>query len=609
MAIAAFAGCVALVMLVARPWLMTSLFGGDFDYERGGLVLVSVGMGLYLSAATLNQALLAHGARAPGRAGWVGCAVTFALFLLLAEFDDPVLAVEVAFVARGRPHCARCSGRCTGAPDILSSWPLPGSATPPRTSSLDGTDGNFRLSEHRGERVVLLFYPGDNTTVCTDSSAPTATRPRASRRWTPTVVGISHAERRLPPLLDRQARPERAAARRSGQRGREGVRRSQGAARHQPGGDRSSTRTAASATATTTCSGSTSRPSTSCATRSSRCRARAPDRCPRRSRSPPASTARPSSANGGYTCGLVAGLVGAEEVTVSLRARRRSSAPLERGARRRARRSCATATTLVAEGEPARAAARRARRRSPRGGGRRLRRPGASAGRPPTPSPPASPAAPTASRTTGCASSRGRSTAGCSRRTGPRTSRSRRVRPRAGRVPLGGARLPHQRAGRQLRQRAGVVLARLTARLGCSVERGRAPRDPVLAAGDGRPQAPGSLRDVRLRRPAAVRLAGALDRGAPGVICAHGAPLPDLSILRSHLRTRGETGANGGDSVRGDARGRLLPRLHLPQGGRAEAAPRGSRPADARRWSGATASSSRRPGTRRSRRSTGASRR
>src|ERR1039458_4010078 len=29
-----------------------------------------------------------------------------------------------------------------------------------------GTDGPFKLSDHRGERVVLLFYPGDNTPVC-----------------------------------------------------------------------------------------------------------------------------------------------------------------------------------------------------------------------------------------------------------------------------------------------------------------------------------------------------------------------------------------------------------------------------------------------------------
>jgi peroxiredoxin Q/BCP len=31
---------------------------------------------------------------------------------------------------------------------------------------LDGTDGHFRLSAQRGRRVVLLFYPGDETPVC-----------------------------------------------------------------------------------------------------------------------------------------------------------------------------------------------------------------------------------------------------------------------------------------------------------------------------------------------------------------------------------------------------------------------------------------------------------
>jgi peroxiredoxin Q/BCP len=32
---------------------------------------------------------------------------------------------------------------------------------------LPGTDGPFRLSEQRGKRVLLLFYPGDDTPVCT----------------------------------------------------------------------------------------------------------------------------------------------------------------------------------------------------------------------------------------------------------------------------------------------------------------------------------------------------------------------------------------------------------------------------------------------------------
>ncbi|MGH2716863.1 MAG: lipopolysaccharide biosynthesis protein [Thermoleophilaceae bacterium] len=105
-AIAAFAASVALVMLAVGPLVMDLVFGGDFDYERGGLVLVSLGMGLYLAAATLNQALLAHG-RAPQAAGaWVACAAAFALFLLIADFDDRVLQVELAFLGAATALCA-----------------------------------------------------------------------------------------------------------------------------------------------------------------------------------------------------------------------------------------------------------------------------------------------------------------------------------------------------------------------------------------------------------------------------------------------------------------------------------------------------------------------
>jgi O-antigen/teichoic acid export membrane protein len=97
-AIAGFAGVVALVMLAIGPTVMDVVFGGDFDYDRGGLVLVSIGMGLYLSAATLNQALLAHARAAQSATCWVACATAFVLFLLLADFDDRVLQVEVAYV-------------------------------------------------------------------------------------------------------------------------------------------------------------------------------------------------------------------------------------------------------------------------------------------------------------------------------------------------------------------------------------------------------------------------------------------------------------------------------------------------------------------------------
>ena len=56
---------------------------------------------------------------------------------------------------------------------------------------LQGTDGPFKLSDHRGERVVLLFYPGDNTPVCTKQFCSYAARPDDMHDLPATVVGIS----------------------------------------------------------------------------------------------------------------------------------------------------------------------------------------------------------------------------------------------------------------------------------------------------------------------------------------------------------------------------------------------------------------------------------
>jgi peroxiredoxin Q/BCP len=56
---------------------------------------------------------------------------------------------------------------------------------------LPGTDGPFKLSDHRGERVVLLFYPGDNTTVCTKQFCSYRDRPDEFASLNATVVGIS----------------------------------------------------------------------------------------------------------------------------------------------------------------------------------------------------------------------------------------------------------------------------------------------------------------------------------------------------------------------------------------------------------------------------------
>jgi peroxiredoxin Q/BCP len=56
---------------------------------------------------------------------------------------------------------------------------------------LPGTGGSFRLSEHRGERVVLLFYPGDNTLVCTKQFCSYRDRAEDFAALDATVVGIS----------------------------------------------------------------------------------------------------------------------------------------------------------------------------------------------------------------------------------------------------------------------------------------------------------------------------------------------------------------------------------------------------------------------------------
>ena len=105
-AIAAFAALVALVMLALGPELMRLFFGEGFTYARGGLVLVAVGTGLYLAAATLNQAALARAQARAAATCWAVTATAFAASLLAWRLDDRVLQVEIAFVAAAGLLCA-----------------------------------------------------------------------------------------------------------------------------------------------------------------------------------------------------------------------------------------------------------------------------------------------------------------------------------------------------------------------------------------------------------------------------------------------------------------------------------------------------------------------
>jgi O-antigen/teichoic acid export membrane protein len=96
-AIAAFTGIVALTVLIAGPELMQIAFSNKFTYERIGLLLVTAGMGLYLSAVTINQACLAQGQVKRASVRWISCAVFFVGWNLLPIISDTARRVEIGF--------------------------------------------------------------------------------------------------------------------------------------------------------------------------------------------------------------------------------------------------------------------------------------------------------------------------------------------------------------------------------------------------------------------------------------------------------------------------------------------------------------------------------
>jgi O-antigen/teichoic acid export membrane protein len=101
--IAAFAGAVALGLLGVGPFVMSHVLhshdssGPVYHYNRFGLAIVGIGMGLHLASGTINQALLARG-RARYAAGcWVLSAVVFVLFVALPTLSSKVGRVEVGY--------------------------------------------------------------------------------------------------------------------------------------------------------------------------------------------------------------------------------------------------------------------------------------------------------------------------------------------------------------------------------------------------------------------------------------------------------------------------------------------------------------------------------
>ena len=98
LAIAAFATAVALGLLLVGPFALQHVFFGQvFKYNRFGLALIGVGMGLHLTSGALNQAALARD-RARAAAGcWLLAAILFLAWMLTPTISEQLLRAEIGY--------------------------------------------------------------------------------------------------------------------------------------------------------------------------------------------------------------------------------------------------------------------------------------------------------------------------------------------------------------------------------------------------------------------------------------------------------------------------------------------------------------------------------
>jgi O-antigen/teichoic acid export membrane protein len=94
--VAGFAVLTTIGVATIGPTVMQLAFGDKFEYDRLGLVIVAVGMGFYLVAASLNQATLAQGQAHRAARRWVACALVFISINLIAPFGAE-RSVEIGF--------------------------------------------------------------------------------------------------------------------------------------------------------------------------------------------------------------------------------------------------------------------------------------------------------------------------------------------------------------------------------------------------------------------------------------------------------------------------------------------------------------------------------
>ncbi len=96
--IAAFTLLVVVVVLIAGPKCMQIAFSNKFTYDREGLLLVSVGMGLYLASVTINQACIAQGQVRRAAVRWITCATAFIAWNFVPLVSNEFRRVEFGFL-------------------------------------------------------------------------------------------------------------------------------------------------------------------------------------------------------------------------------------------------------------------------------------------------------------------------------------------------------------------------------------------------------------------------------------------------------------------------------------------------------------------------------
>ena len=106
LAIAGFAGAVALGLLLIGPFAIDLLFEDEATFGRFGLAAVALGMGAHLAAGTLNQAALARDHAASAAACWLFSAAVFVGWMVSGVVEDELIRAEVGYLGAATLLCA-----------------------------------------------------------------------------------------------------------------------------------------------------------------------------------------------------------------------------------------------------------------------------------------------------------------------------------------------------------------------------------------------------------------------------------------------------------------------------------------------------------------------